>query len=984
MENLFEQQLKREQLHTIAGLDEHNSLITKMRGQLYFSGTNIGRKFRADNIVLLRQALIKDFNELKKGISKEKGAERHKAIRKFLEILTCMVHSHSGNDSFKLSEEATAYHEDQLFSLLAHITLTAMLDNSMAFYGGHLKPDGKLKDPHDRGKKTCYEVEQMIGKEFIFQVKLYLMNFVNPMWVKFMHEMASNKGKASKYYHHYNIKRLLRNYRAQAVLNQSRVENGEPLADGVTPEMVARDVRVTQALHMFHQLPPNADKFLGDWARSVLMDPETGINAFCRGQVTISSYATDKSTGYSKKGADGKNKKETKLDMMFYPVPHLLAKWDKVHYDKDRILDDLEQEYTTQLFAFSKRMPMLIPPQDITQDFIGGWLHDTAGSPGCDHKGGIEFGEDHLDFYNKQQGVAFKLDPWIHELMTELRNENSDSEPVKLGSFKPHVLVTPPTVFDLAYKHGYRMPKDFSEMTYDQQTENIKWQLTPETYNDVVKERAILWNRQHDLVKDGVMSLIAYEHSKTLIDLERFYLPVTMDFRGRVVQRCFPINYQGPDHCKALLKFADSVPVDDDNKVKKSLLVQIANTMGEKLDKLSYESRYSEVLKRKDKIIAIAEMLDYGPSAFNLGLQVLKDIKAKGGKPWQCAQACREYYLCIIKGTKKTTDLICTIDGSSSGQQIASVWLRSKELATKTNVRNTPDGVPSDLYQVIADKMISLLKVDGKAFNRGTQDKLNQDSNMRTLVKSGFQAGQYAAGINRQHISIRDKMKELEKEVGLKFIEDKVVLVDGKMVDEKTLFCHYYTLALENVCQLGVLIDWFKSLCHMVYENEQPHINVITPINTALEIRYQPQWKRRTRTYSYGDTVENEPKTIILTEHKEEDLTVSQIEERLNKWITSLLPNVTHCCDAQLIALALHDAEFPFTTCHDSIGAHAGENMDLLRDRLRKAMVTLSQFDIFKELAKANDIPENLLPAPLQGGWDTIEEDILNSDYMFS
>ena len=133
----------------------------------------------------------------------------------------------------------------------------------------------------------------------------------------------------------------------------------------------------------------------------------------------------------------------------------------------------------------------------------------------------------------------------------------------------------------------------------------------------------------------------------------------------------------------------------------------------------------------------------------------------------------------------------------------------------------------------------------------------------------------------------------MEKDIGLKFIEEKIITIGDKKMDEKDLFCHYYAVALEQVCQLGVLIDWFKSLCHLVHENEQPHINVLTPINTILEIRYQPTKKRRTRTFSYGDTMENEPKTVQVEERKEEELSEQQKENRLSNWVTSLRPIVT-------------------------------------------------------------------------------------------
>jgi hypothetical protein len=714
----------------------------------------------------------------------------------------------------------------------------------------------------------------------------------------------------------------------------------------------------------------NADKFLGDWARSVLMNPVTGINAFHRAEVCLSVYGKDPS------GYIDRKKRQTKFDMMFFPIPSLYTEWQKIYFDKDNLVNEAGELQDKDLLSYREKSPMLIAPQKITNSFVGGWLHDTEGSPGSDHKGSIEFSDAHLDFYNAQQEVGFKLNTWIFSIMEVLFKEDGD-DPVKLGSFKPHKLQTPPTIFELAAKRGYKKDADFDEQSYEQQRSGLQFQIGLDGYNEVKRERAILWDAEMELIKEANRTHASFTQAKGLKDLERFFLPVSMDFRGRVVQRVFPVNYQGTDHCKSLLLFADGVEVDPE-ETKKWLLVQLANTWGEKLDKLPFSGRYSEMLKRQDKIIAVAEMMDHGRAAFELGMKVLREIKSKKGKPWQAAAACREYYECIIKKTKKETDLIVTIDGSSSGQQIASVWLKSKELATKTNVRNTDDGVPSDLYQVIADKLLVLMKVDGKAFSANTLKVLHQDGNLRTLVKSGFQAGQYAAGVAKQHESIQEKITELEKEGTSIFIHETPT-----GIDERELFCEYYSLALENVCQLGVLIDWFKNLCHLVHEDGNEYIKVPTPINTHLKIRYIPLTKRRTRTFSYGDTIEDSSKTVQFEPCKKK-LTTLQENQRLSKWVTSLLPNVTHCCDAQLIALALNDIGIPFTTCHDSIGAHAGKNMNTLIHRLRQAMVELSKFDMFGELLDLNNIPRDYLPLPLQGDWDTVEEDIMDSDYMFS
>ena len=84
-----------------------------------------------------------------------------------------------------------------------------------------------------------------------------------------------------------------------------------------------------------------------------------------------------------------------------------------------------------------------------------------------------------------------------------------------------------------------------------------------------------------------------------------------------------------------------------------------------------------------------------------------------------------------------------------------------------------------------------------------------------------------------------------------------------------------------------------------------------------------------------------------------------------------------------MLALALHDADFDFVTCHDSVGC-AGPHMDALRERMRKAYVQVAKFDIFTEIMKANNIkePKPGWVNPMVGNWDP--SDAINSEYLLS
>ena len=85
--------------------------------------------------------------------------------------------------------------------------------------------------------------------------------------------------------------------------------------------------------------------------------------------------------------------------------------------------------------------------------------------------------------------------------------------------------------------------------------------------------------------------------------------------------------------------------------------------------------------------------------------------------------------------------------------------------------------------------------------------------------------------------------------------------------------------------------------------------------------------------------------------------------------------------DANLIALALHDFQHPFTSVHDCLGCHAGSRMDDLRERLLEAFVRIADFDVFAKINEANGLELNHPPT---GNWKTYAKEIRKSEYLTS
>jgi DNA-directed RNA polymerase len=83
-------------------------------------------------------------------------------------------------------------------------------------------------------------------------------------------------------------------------------------------------------------------------------------------------------------------------------------------------------------------------------------------------------------------------------------------------------------------------------------------------------------------------------------DVPEFFIPVIMDFRGRIYCETNYLNYQGTDLAKSLLLFAkgEKILKSDTNSID-YLKIFGANCYGNKLDKKSFNDRLKCLLRTR-------------------------------------------------------------------------------------------------------------------------------------------------------------------------------------------------------------------------------------------------------------------------------------------------------------------------------------------------------------------------------------------------
>ena len=322
---------------------------------------------------------------------------------------------------------------------------------------------------------------------------------------------------------------------------------------------------------------------------------------------------------------------------------------------KDAVMRDAE------LFS-PLAWPMLIEPNDWENDRQGGYIlnevmrgHDMVrrGDPTC-----IQ-GDKPLEFLNKIQKVAYRLNPFIVGVAEEL-----DRLERAVGKFLPIVHHELPT-----------KPVDIA--------------TNKEARHDYNRRAAEVHNLQAQEFKKSCRTRMTMEAVARFKERDKFYIPWSFDYRGRAYPIPAFLTPQDTDFGKSLLLFADGSYMTPE--AEDWLAFQVATTYG--LDKATMSDRLEWVKENTHLISCVAS----DP------IQHIHEWEA-ADEPWQFLAACDEYYHCVLKCDRHFTSLPVATDATCSGLQILAGLARDKSTAKLVNV--LPSDKPQDAYAVVATTAI--------------------------------------------------------------------------------------------------------------------------------------------------------------------------------------------------------------------------------------------------------------------------------------
>ena len=380
------------------------------------------------------------------------------------------------------------------------------------------------------------------------------------------------------------------------------------------------------------------------------------------------------------------------------PTPEFLA-------IKDQVMRDAE------LFS-PLAWPMLIEPNDWENGRQGGYLlnevmrgHDMVrrGSPTC-----IQ-GDKPLDFLNKIQKVAYRLNPFIVGVAEEL-----DRLERAVGKFLPiihHEL--PPKPVDIA--------------------------TNKEARHDYNRRAAEVHNLQAQEFKKSCRTRMTMEAVARFKDRDKFYVPWSFDYRGRAYPIPAFLTPQDTDFGKSLLMFAEGSYVTPESE--EWLAFQVATTYG--LDKAPMAERLEWVKNNTHLISCVAS----DP------ISHVHEWEA-ADEPWQFLSACDDYYHCVLKCDRHFTHSMIACDATCSGLQILAGLARDKNTAKLVNV--LPSDRPQDAYKVVAQAATPYVP-------ESIQPYMDRKTVKRVVMTVPYNAKPFS---NRGYIkdALKDKGVEIDKD----------------------------------------------------------------------------------------------------------------------------------------------------------------------------------------------------------------------------
>lgn len=548
-----------------------------------------------------------------------------------------------------------------------------------------------------------------------------------------------------------------------------------------------------------------------------------------------------------------------------------------------------------ELFA-PLNLPMLVEPNDWSNEKQGGYLTNEVrrGNRLVRTFGPICLqGERPLAFLNQLQKVAYRINPFILQVANRL---DEDGYKIEAAKFIPEDRrPLPDKPHDIATNYDARF-------LYRRQAAEVH------DYNSTA-------------VKRSLRTKITLSLARRFANEDRYYLPWSFDYRGRVYPIPAFLTPQDTGFGKSLLLFADGKLLT--SRSLYWLRFQLATTYG--LDKATMEDRQAWAEANTELFSRIAT-------------DPIGEISQWEGvsEPFLFLAACEEYHALVVAKTRKLSHLPIAVDATCSGLQVLAGLSHDRSTAALVNV--FPGDKPSDAYMAVANAVNPQIPEDwGFSLTRSDVKRvvMTIPYNAKTLSNRSY---------------IREALTQRGVELNPDQLSDLVRMVRSAM--------------RKIVPGPMQVMDWLNKEIGGAIKRGLPHIEWTTPSGFVVKQDLRHVETKAIETFLMGRIRIN--------------IGTSQGAPDLKHHKNAGAPNLIHSLDASILHLSLAKFAAPFTVIHDSVLCLA-EDMDALNKAVRQAYATC-----FTEFSPLHDLADNIgasSPPPMVYDFDPAS--VEDSPYFF-
>lgn len=464
---------------------------------------------------------------------------------------------------------------------------------------------------------------------------------------------------------------------------------------------------------------------------------------------------------------------------------------------------------------------------------------------------------------------------------------------------------------------------------------------------------------------------------------ERFYLPASHDFRGRIYYRA-DLSPTAGDISRGLLLFADAAPLGPDGA--EALSMHLSACAGD--DKISMEKRKRWAFERSAKLVAIAR-----------DPMTVRDW-TDTDEPWQFLAACFEWAGYAEQGDEYVSGLPVGVDATCSGLQHLSAIRRDPVTAKEVNLC---EGPREDVYVAVGEKFLERLKRAGQGTLTGLSvdsPKLRSTTTHEKAEEAAYKRRQATVTASGIHMMLKANKKLLRKVAkkptmalvygvtteGIKagmldFVRDE--LADhvggvglGDMAAARMLAEMIEQAATEALPDAVDTLDFLRKFAGSL-ASQGKSFEYITPTGFLMRQEYRKPLKEGKQLLAQCAGLRLRVRFAL---GYSSDLDVARAKNGAGA-------NLVHSLDASHLAMTVAAFDAPIATVHDAFHCRPCDLKKLERTLRVKFAELYRDRDVLSDLVEqsvmVHEVSADSLPTPaLVGVWDVSE--CLEAAYCFS